>query len=410
MATHGQERGEAARRASPGASPAILSYGFRPFFLLGAAYAGLIILAWLPLLDGTVRTGSAFAPIDWHVHETLFGYVAAIVAGFLLTAIPNWTGRLPVRGLPLLGLLLLWLAGRIAILLSAHLGWVVAAIIDCLFLAAIAAAAANEIIAGRNWRNLRVLVLVTVLLLANIVFHVEAGLRGTSDYGRRLAIAAVLSLILVIGGRIIPSFTRNWLVRANPGRLPVPFNRFDVATILLSVVALLAWTLAPEGRAAGFLLIAAAALNLVRLARWSGDRTGRDALVLILHVAYLFVPAGLLLAGLAAFDPLRFPPAAAVHALGVGAIGAMTLAVMTRAALGHTGRELRADGATCLIYAAIVLAALSRIALAFMPAQTGLLHLSAALWSLAFLGYCVRYGGMLLRPRLQPRAPGRAAT
>ncbi|MBN8919780.1 MAG: NnrS family protein, partial [Rhizobiales bacterium] len=136
--------------------PAILSYGFRPFFLLGAAYSGASILFWLPMLYGTAATASLFAPVDWHIHEMLFGYVAAIVTGFLLTAIPNWTGRLPVQGAPLLVLVLLWLAGRIAVFFSATIGWVAAMTIDGLFLFAVVVAAAIEIVAGRNWRNLKV--------------------------------------------------------------------------------------------------------------------------------------------------------------------------------------------------------------------------------------------------------------
>ncbi|MET3660403.1 NnrS family protein [Aquamicrobium ahrensii] len=395
----------AAQRRRSAEGPAVLSYGFRPFFLLGALCAGLTVLAWLPILSGSIETSSAFTPVDWHVHETMFGYLAAIVTGFLLTAIPNWTGRLPVQGAPLLALVLLWAAGRFAVFFSAEIGWVAAAIIDCAFLVAVAAAAAKEIVAGRNWRNLMVLVPVTVFVLANVLFHIEAGLAGSSDYARRLAIAAAIVLIVIIGGRIIPSFTRNWMVRENPGRLPVPFNAFDKVTILVSAAALLVWVAAAEGPAAGALLSAAALLNFVRLARWAGDRAVRDPLVLILHVAYLFVPAGLLLAALAAFDAARFPPVAALHAFGVGAIGAMTLAVMTRATLGHTGRALRADGPTRLIYAAIVLAALIRIVAGFMPEQTGLLHLSAGLWCLAFFGFCLRYGGMLTRPKLKPKSP-----
>ncbi len=394
-----------ARKRQGSEWPALLSYGFRPFFLAGAFYAGLIVLAWLPIFIGTIETSSTFTPVDWHVHETMFGFVAAIITGFLLTAIPNWTGRLPVRGAPLLALALLWLAGRVAVFFSAETGWIAAAIIDCAFLAAVAASAAKEIVAGRNWRNLMVLAPVTVFLLANVLFHIEAGIAGSSDYARRLAIGAAVMLIAIIGGRIIPSFTRNWMVRENPGRLPVPFNGFDRIALLACAIALLFWTVAPEGMASGILLCVAAALHLVRLARWAGDRTLRDPLVLILHAGYLFVPAGLLLAGASALDPAIVPAAAALHAFGVGAIGTMTLAVMTRATLGHTGRDLKADLATRLIYVAIVLAALTRIVAAFMPDEISLLHLSAGLWALAFFGFCLRYGGMLLQPKLKPRQP-----
>jgi uncharacterized protein involved in response to NO len=392
-------------RTRPGNYPALLSYGFRPFFLLGSLYAGLTVLFWLPLFYGRLETASIFMPIDWHIHEMLFGYLAAIVTGFLLTAIPNWTGRLPVQGMPLLALVLLWLAGRIAVFFSAETGWLAAAAIDCSFLAAVALAAATEIAAGRNWRNLKVLVPVSVLLAANVLFHAEAHFAGISDISRRLGIGAAITLIMIIGGRIIPSFTRNWLVRQNPGRLPIPFGRFDTAAIMLSVAALAAWTFLPERIETGAALLAAALFNLLRLLRWAGHRTMRDPLVLVLHAAYVFVPAGLVLAGLAIIVPDSVPTAAAIHAFGVGAIGCMTLAVMTRATLGHTGRELRADAGTCLVYAAIVLAALLRIAAAFAPTEAGLLHGSAGLWVGAFLGYSVLFGGMLVRPKLRARQP-----
>lgn len=388
--------------------PAVFSYGFRPFFFLGALYAGLIISVWLPILGGGIELSSGFAPVDWHVHETMFGYLAAIITGFLLTAIPNWTGHLPVRNAPLIVLVLLWITGRFAVFVSAEIGWILAAILDCSFLAAVAAAAAKEIIVGRNWRNLAVVIPVIVFLLANLVFHIEVGVFGFSDYAQRLAMGSAVMLIMIIGGRIVPSFTRNWLVRENPGRLPIPFNGFDKATLLVSIIAFLLWIALPENRMSGFVLCGAGLLNIVRLARWAGDRTGRDRLLLILHVGYLFVPVGLILAGLSSFYPTGIPDAAALHTMGVGAVGTMTLAVMTRATLGHTGRDLRAGPATQLIYSAIVLAALARIAAAFVPALVGLLYLSAGLWMFAFFGYVLLYGPMLLRPRLKPRRPSRA--
>src|SRR6187431_2351739 len=144
-------------RTRPGNYPAILSYGFRPFFLLASLYGGVTILFWLPLLYGYLETSSVFTPVDWHVHEMLFGYVAAVVTGFLLTAIPNWTGRLPVQGIPLLTLVLTWLAGRIAVMFSAKAGWFASGAVDCAFLILVIGAVGREIIAGRNWRNLKVL-------------------------------------------------------------------------------------------------------------------------------------------------------------------------------------------------------------------------------------------------------------
>lgn len=388
-------------RTRPGNYPAILSYGFRPFFLLGSLYAGLAILFWLPLLYGQLDTLSVFAPVDWHIHEMLFGYLAAVVTGFLLTAIPNWTGRLPVQGLPLLVLVILWLAGRVAVFFSVETGWLAAAIIDCAFLLAVAGAAATEIVAGRNWRNLKVLAPVLVLLAANMAFHAEAHFKGVSDIGRRLGLGAAILLIMIIGGRIIPSFTRNWLTRRNPGRLPVPFGRFDVATIVISALALAGWISLPGRSETGLALLVAAGFNAFRLSRWAGDRTWRDPLVLILHLAYAFVPLGLLLCALAIFMPGTVAPAAGLHTFGVGAIGTMTLAVMVRATLGHTGRPLHAGKAGCFVFGAILLAAAARIAAALGVPGDWLIHLAACGWALAFLGFAGLYGRMLLRKKLR---------
>jgi uncharacterized protein involved in response to NO len=375
--------------------PALFSYGFRPFFLLGASWAAFGILLWLPQYFGALTLPTAMGALDWHVHEMLFGYVAAVIAGFLLTAVPNWTGRLPVNGAPLMALTALWLAGRAAILVSALTGPLAAAVVDIAFLVALAAVAMREIIAGRNWRHLRVLVLVGLLIAGNAVFHIEVVLRGSADYGIRFSIAAVIALIMLIGGRIVPSFTRNWLVRENPGRLPRPFSRYDGVSLAGSVVALAAWIVAPTHGLTGVLLLAAAVLQAIRLARWAGDRTGRDRLVLVLHVAFAFVPVGFMLVGAAILWPDRVPVSAGVHAWTAGAIGMMTLAVMTRATLGHTGQPLAASAATQVIYALALLAALVRVGASFASSRLPI-EVAGTLWCVAFGAFVVVYGPLLV--------------
>ena len=375
--------------------PVLLSYGFRPFFLFGAIYAGLAILAWLPMFNGELALSTAFGPIDWHVHEMLYGYLPAVVTGFLLTAIPNWTGRLPIQGMPLLTLVVVWLAGRAAVTFSAEIGWLLAAVIDCSFLVLVVAATTREIVVGKNWSNLRVIVMVTLLLVGNVAFHLEAHFSGSAEYGARIGIAATVLLIVVIGGRIIPSFTRNWLVRENPGRLPVPFAQFDVAVILLSAATLALWTAQPAGRITGAALGAAGVMHIVRMGRWAGDRTWRDRLVLILHVGYAFVPLGFLLAGAAAIDMVVADTG--THAWTVGAAGTMTLAVMTRASLGHAGNALRASAMTQAIYAAIVIASLARICSSLEPTWSeSLLHVATLGWFTAFFGFAVSFGPLLV--------------
>jgi uncharacterized protein involved in response to NO len=380
------------------AGPALFSYGVRAFFLGGAVWAALAILLWLPQYDSALSLPTAFGPIGWHVHEMLYGYVAAVMAGFLLTAVPNWTGQLPINGTPLAALATLWLAGRVAVFFSAEVGAIAAAVIDVTFLVVLAATMLREIIAGKNWRNARVIGVLGVFIAGNIVFHAEAILRGSADYGVRIGIAAVISLIMLVGGRIVPSFTHNWIKRENPGRLPQPFSRFDAASLAVAGLALVAWVAAPGHAATGAVLIAGSILQAVRLARWAGDRTVADRLVLVLHVGFAFVPAGFILVGAAILWPAQVPVSAGIHAWTAGAIGIMTLAVMTRATLGHTGHALQAGAATHVIYACALVAALARIIAAFVPSLV-LLHLAGLAWTAAFGGFALVYGPLLTQTR-----------
>jgi len=383
------------------AGPAFLSHGFRPFFLLAALHAGLAVPLWLAVFDGELAFATAYSPRDWHIHEMIYGFVPAVMAGFLLTAIPNWTGRLPLQGAPLLVLVLAWLAGRAAVAASAAIGWAPAAAIDIVFLVLLLAAVIREIVAGRNWSNLKVAIPVALLTIGNIAFHVETSDGGAADCSVRLGLAAAVILVMVIGGRIIPSFTRNWLMRANPGRLPAPFGRFDVAALAAAILALAFWVATPAGSWTGPALIAAGLMQAVRLARWAGDRTLADRLVLVLHMGYAFVPAGFLLLGGALLG--WGAPGGGLHAWAVGAIGTMTLAVMTRASLGHTGQPLAASPATQAIYAAILLAAFTRILAALAPGWSdALLPVASAAWMAAFLGFAAAYGPALCRTKPAP--------
>jgi uncharacterized protein involved in response to NO len=258
---------------------------------------------------------------------------------------------MPLQGAPLLVLGVVWFAGRIAVAFSAKTGWLAAAIIDVGFLALVLAAVTREIIKGKNWRNLRVIVPVLVLALADAGFHLECHASGVADHSVRTGIAAVLILLMLIAGRIIPSFSRNWLARENPGRLPTPFGKFDAFALLISTAALCVWIIEPDGSPTGMALFLAGILQALRLARWAGDRTISERLVLILHIAYAFVPLGFILMGLAAVRAIL--PSAGLHAWLAGAVGTMTLAVMTRASLSHTGHGLVAGTGTQTIYAAV---------------------------------------------------------
>jgi len=378
--------------------PALFSFGFRPFFFFGSVYAGATILVWLPAFYGQLKLTTAFVPRDWHVHEMLFGYIAAVVAGFLLTAVPNWTGRLPLQGRPLMLLFSTWVAGRIAVSISTWIGWTPAAAIDSVFLMLLAASAAREIIAGKKWGNLPIVAIISLLAAGNLAFHLEAHFTGQAEYTTRAGIAVVITLIALIGGRIIPSFTRNWLAKRAPGQMPVPFGRFDAVTVAASALVLLFWVVWPLERTTGGLLLGCGGMHIIRLARWSGYRTFTDRLVLILHVAYAFIPVGFILTALSAFDLVA--AGAGIHAWTGGAIGTMTLAVMSRATLGHTGQRLEASPATQLIYAAVIVAALARVCAVLEIDHAGVLLVVAGIaWAAAFLGFAAAYLVAFWSPR-----------
>jgi uncharacterized protein involved in response to NO len=377
-------------------TPAILRQGFRIFFLAAAIWAAVAMANFIATLSGFEVISSAFGTVDWHVHEFLFGYTGAVIAGFLLTAVPNWTRRLPVSGGRLLFLFLLWAAGRGAVAFSANSSAFLVASFDLAFPAWLVFVIARELVAGRNYRNLRVLALVTLFGAANAAYHYEVAVFGTADYSRRAGIAVIVLLIMLIGGRIIPSFTRNWLAQKGSESLPVPFGRFDGLTILASAVAFMAWIAAPESLTAAVSLGLAGLLNLGRLARWKGWQTFSEGLVAILHVAYAFVPAGMIAAALSILAPGRIPPTGALHLLTAGAIGMMTLAVMTRASLGHTGGKLHADGMIRAIYAALAFSVMLRFVYA-LDANPILLVASGSLWIVAFALFGFRYVHMAVR-------------
>lgn len=379
---------------------AIFSQGFRPFFFGAAIWAVIAIALWIAMLTTGLTLPSRFDSMTWHMHEMLFGFVMAAIAGFLLTAIPNWTGRLPINGAPLAALAGLWLAGRVACLLSALMPIWLAVGLDLAFPVALVAVAIREIVAGRNWRNLVILAPVTILGIANLLMHLEAnGLSIATGLGWRLALVAVVALITLIGGRIIPSFSRNWLVKENAAVLPAPAGFPDKAALVTLIASLLGWVAFPNSRGIACVILFGAAMNLWRLYRWRGISTAKEPLLLILHVGYGWVIIGVTLLGLSVLTN-SIPQTAAIHALTVGAIATMILAVMSRATRGHTGRPLTADSSTRLIYGLITLGALARLWAAFgTDWSMGLLYSSAALWCAAFAAFAITYAPMLLLSR-----------
>lgn len=398
-----------------------LSLGFRPFFLLGTAYAFVLMLVWVPWFLGLAGPTSAYPPATWHAHELLFGFVPAVIAGFLLTAVPNWTSRRPLTGWPLLALVGVWFCGRIAIAFAHIIGEGSAALLSLVFPVTLTIMIGRELLAARSLRNLKVWLVLAALTAAQATFHLEILDTGQPQLGERFGVASILGLVLIISNRVTPTFTRNWLRQNAPGTVLPEWGLVDRAASTLAGFALVGWAALPlfERSVGGDIAMVIAALcgaaglaTLCQQSRWQPLRTVREPLVLILHVAYMFVGIGFLLQGTGiALDDFGLMTAA-LHCWTVGGVGTMSLAIMTRATRGHTGRSLTAHWGTSLVYALIIIAAIARMASAVMPQQTMLLLPVAGLsWMLAFSGFFCLYFAALIRPRQELTAnPGLRST
>ncbi len=374
---------------------AVLSRGYRPFFLGAAVWAVVSMLLWVFSIAGVFELPSAFSPADWHIHEMIFGYSGAIIAGFLLTAVPNWTGRLPIMGNGLLLLFSLWLLGRVAILFSAFLHPHLVMAVDLSFSIMLIFVIAREIIVGKNWRNLSVLMVLVFLFIANLLFHIEMMIYGEVNYPSLLGLSVVLVVIMLIGGRVIPSFTRNWLMRFGIDGLPVSKNRIDDLAMIISIFALIAMVFLEQPYIVAGLLVLAGLLNVIRLARWAGHRTLSEPIVFVLHVGYSFVPLGFFALASFILWPDVMPKASAFHVWTAGAIGMMTIAMMTRVSLGHSGQKIKSDKIIVAIYISMFASIILRFAADFLVQYEFILNLSATLWIVAYLLFLIRYWKML---------------
>lgn len=350
------------------AGPAFLSGAYRPFFLGASVWAVIAIVHWLALYNGLISAPEAITGRDWHIHEMIFGFAGAALGGFILTAVPNWTGRLPVRGWPLGGLAFLWLIGRLA-MLSGHS---VLMLVDILFLFALAAVVAREIIGGRNKRNMVVAAMISLIALANLWTHLERLAVVPQDgYSWRFSLAVFLVLLSVIGGRVTPSFTRNLLARQNVAskdhkalqvKMPAkPGGKIDKAVMLFAALALLFWVFIPDHKITGTMLVLAGLGHMARLSRWQGLQVITQSIIIILHIAYAWLGLGFVLLGLSVlWDGLLASDA--IHGLTIGAVGIMIAAMMSRASLGHSGLTMRAGRVLTSVYLLIGAAVLLRLA------------------------------------------------
>jgi uncharacterized protein involved in response to NO len=397
-----------ARSSSDGriSTSALFSYGFRPFFLGAAIYAVLAMalwLLWLGTQDPSWAT-SRGSPIAWHAHEMVFGFGLAAVGGFLLTAVPNWTGALPLSGRPLVLLFLTWVAGRISMNVEAILPGGVVAAIDLAFVPLLGVFAARQLFVKPAARNLVFLVLLAALTGGNAAYHLAAGglISSGELEGVRFALVILVLTITIVGGRIVPAFTHNWLHLNAPGSpMPQRYAQLDaVAVGSAALFAAIQTVPAPEWLT-GIIALAAALANGVRLALWRGLAARRAPIVWVLHLGYAWVVVGFLMAGAAALSGL-VPGSAASHAFGTGAVGTMVMAVTTRASLGHTGRALVAPRPIVWAYALVTLAALLRmVGVVLAPDMYASVLTAAGLaWIGAFSLFVAVFAPILLTPRI----------
>lgn len=386
---------------------ALLAFAFRPFFLLTGLYGLVIVAAWISYLFGGIPLPLGWSSLHWHSHEMLFGLTSTAVAGFILTAMCNWTGAPPLQGKGLLALVLLWFAGRVVMWTASWLPVGVVAVVDMLFLPALAIYVARVLLRYGNKRNLILAALLTLFGIANLLMHIGFITAKTLflTWGELLAFNLITLMMVVIGGRIIPAFTRNWL-NNNRGLTEVvkPCPKLDRLTLITTALLIPADFFVGIPALTGVIALLAGGLNLLRLWHWHGWRAYKEPLLWILHIGYGWIILALVCKGLAAFALV--PPSVWQHALGVGAMGTLILGIMTRVALGHTGRPMTLPDFAVVIYAAITIAALARVltALAVIDYSFGLM-LSASGWILAFGLFTAIYWPILSRPRADGR-PG----
>lgn len=374
--------------------------GYRPFFLGAALFVGIAIPLWVVTLETGEDIVSGISSRDYHVHEMIFGYLSAVFAGFLLTALPNWTNRPAIAGLQLALLSLLWLLGRIAMVTSTS--WpLAAAIIDASFLVVIVAIAWKEVILGGSIRNYPVCLIISLLAVANIAFHYALVTESDTAMIERMSLGVPALLISLVGGRVVPNFSGNWMKQNGISPLPAAFSKYDMMVMAATAITLGSWIMLPDDFVTGLLFSGLSLLHLIRLYRWRGWQTGAEPLVLILHVGYFWLPLWFGLSGLAILAPEYFSASSALHALTAGAIGTMTVAIMTRAILGHSGRKLHAGSGTQTIYVMIIWGALMRVFAEVLPFDyLFIVSASGTLWAGGFIVFVVVYGPYCLKKKI----------
>jgi len=387
-------------------SSSLFAYGFRPHFLLAGVAALLLVPVWASSFVMGTPLGSSWPPMLWHGHEMLFGFITSAMAGFLLTAVPSWTGQKGFAGRPLIMLVGLWLAARLLIASSGLWPPVLITAVDLAFLPALALLVAGPLLRSRS-RNTPLLLVLALFWLTDVVFHMGL-LRSNPPLALQalhVGIDVVLVLVTVIGGRIVPAFTNSAL--RTLGLPDAARNRAVVTGLAVAamVLIMLIDMFAPETRLAGLIAALAAVVQGARLLQWATWRTLRQPIVWVLHLSYAWIPVGLALKAVALLSGAAIA-AFWLHALTIGALTTMIVAVMTRASLGHTGRALVVDPLITLAYLLLTGAASIRV---FGLSALGLnypsvIALAALCWTTAFLLFVGVYAPILCRPRIDGKA------
>ncbi|QFU74305.1 NnrS family protein [Halioglobus maricola] len=386
----------------PDDSLPLLRLAFRPFFLFGAGFSVIAVLLWASLVTGLNSNLVFGGPLWWHSHEMLFGFVAAIIVGFLLTAVQTWTGQPGIKGASLAGLVLLWLAGRMLLLApQVAPAWFVSAV-DLLFLPTAAFILALPIIRIRQWRNIVFLPILLMMTVANGFFHysvLNSTASNSAVSASTLMVMLVTILMTVVAGRVTPMFTANG---TGTERVP-PLAWLENLSPVVMLMALGA-AMAPAGVWAAAILAVAALCQGLRVARWRTWVTFATPLVWSLHLAYWAIPAGLALLAIAKLG-LGFSHSEALHMLTVGAMGTMILAMISRVSLGHTGRKIIVGHLMAFALAAIFCAALVRVFGSSVGLEyRSMIWLATLLWVIAYGAFIMRYMAILLRPRVDGRS------
>lgn len=382
----------------------IFAYGFRPFFLLAGLHAALSLLAWVGVLQGWLEAPAGWPPATLHGHEMIFGFASAALAGFLLTAVPSWTGSGPLRGWRLAALVSLWLAGRAAAAAGAEPALYAA--LDLAFLPGLFACVAPGILRASAKRNAVVLAILALIWAANAGTHAAMLGAGfvSARWGNEFGLALLALMIALIGGRIVPAFTIGGTRMAGRPVEIAATPRLDRAVMAATAAWAASLALDLPGTAVAIAAALAAIANGARLLRWRTPATLRIPLVWVLHAGYAWLVLGLAAAAGAWIE--LWPKATALHALGAGAVATMILAVMSRAALGHTGRKLVAAAPTAAAYVLVTLGAALRVIASLISGDTQLLVAAAGLaWAAGFALYVAVYAPILLRRRADGR-PG----